>query len=93
MTPANGKHRRKRKGGPPTARRTPPPEGTGVETEYLNVKREKGVPMVVELLDGKAVRGVIRYFDQDMIKLEGESGPGLFIRKKDIRHMHAVDGD
>lgn len=43
--------------------------------------------MVVELLDGRAVRGVIRYYDRDMIKLEGPTGPGLFIRKQDIRHM------
>jgi sRNA-binding regulator protein Hfq len=79
--------------GPPPARRTPPPENTGVEFEYLNSLREKEAPMMVELLDGRIVQGVIRYFDRDMIKLEGESGPGLFIRKEDIRLMQSGDGD
>jgi len=89
---APGGRRRKGKGqggrrGPSPARRTPPPESTGVEADYLSVKREREIPMVVELLDGRVVQGVIRYFDRDMIKVEGESGPGLFIRKTDIRHM------
>jgi sRNA-binding regulator protein Hfq len=88
-----GGSRGKDRGGPPRARRTPPPETTGIETEYLSVKREKEIPMVVELLDGKEVRGVIQYFDRDMIKIEGDHGPGLFIRKRDIRHMYPVDGD
>ncbi len=92
MNPGGGR-RRKGRGGPPPARRTPPPETTGAEDQYLNVKREKEVPMVVELLDGKAVRGVIRYYDRDMIKIEGASGPGLFIRKRDIRHMRPEDDD
>lgn len=90
---AAGRKKRRGKGGAPPARRTPPPENTGVEFDYLNIKRDKETPMVVELLDGRVVEGIIRYFDRDMIKLEGESGPGLFIRKQDIRHMHAGDGD
>ena len=61
--------------------------------EYLNLQREKERPMVVELLDGRVVQGVIRYLDRDMIKVEGESGPGRFIRKAEIRHLHAVDDD
>lgn len=61
--------------------------------EYLNVQREKERPMVVELLDGRVVQGVIRYLDRDMIKVEGESGPGRFIRKSEIRHLHPADDD
>lgn len=80
-------------GGPPRTHRTPPPEATGIESEYLGAQRENEVPMEVELLDGKTVRGIIRYFDRDMIKIEGDDGPGMFIRKRDIRHMHPVGGD
>ena len=92
MKPGGGK-RRKGRGGPPPARRTPPPEATGAEMDYLVGKREKEVLMVVELLDGRSLEGVIRYFDRDMIKLEGASGPGCVIRKRDIRQMHPAADD
>jgi len=68
-------------------RRTPPPDVTGDEAAYLAQLREKRVPVAVELLDGTVFRGVIEYYDRDMIKvnrLDG-AGPNVFIRKKHVR--------
>ena len=68
-------------------RRTPPPDSTGDEAAYLAKLREQRTPIAVELLDGTVFRGVIEYYDRDMIKvnrLDG-SGPNVFIRKKHVR--------
>ena len=86
----------RRRGGPgrgrkPAGRRLPPPENTGAETEYLSAKRESEVAMIVELLDGRKVEGVLRYYDRDMVKIEGDDTPGLLIRKADIRVMYPAD--
>jgi len=68
-------------------RRTPPPDATGDEATYFAKLREQRTPIVVELLDGTVFRGVIEYYDRDMIKvnrLDG-SGPNVFVRKKHVR--------
>jgi sRNA-binding regulator protein Hfq len=68
-------------------RRTPPPDATGDEAAYFAVLREKKTPVAVQLLDGTEFRGVIEYYDRDMLKvnrLDG-SGPNVFVRKKHVR--------
>jgi hypothetical protein len=70
-----------------TQRRSPPPDATGEEGAYLAKLREKRVPVAVEMLEGTVFRGVIEYYDRDMIKincLDG-SGPHVFVRKKHVR--------
>jgi len=70
-------------------RRTPPPDATGDEATYLAKLREKRTPVAVELLDGSVFRGVIEYYDRDMLKvnrLDG-GGPNVFVRKKHVRMM------
>jgi len=70
-------------------RRTPPPEGTGDEAAYFAWLREKRTPVAVEMLDGTVFRGIIEYYDRDMIKvnrLDG-IGPNVFVRKKHVRVM------
>ena len=70
-------------------RRTPPPDGTGEEGAYLARLREKRIPVAVELLDGSVFRGIVEYYDRDMIKvnrLDG-GGPNVFVRKKHVRMM------
>ncbi len=44
--------------------------------------------MVVQLLDGEEIRGVIEYYDRDMIKINRTDGPNLFIRKAHIRYIY-----
>jgi small nuclear ribonucleoprotein (snRNP)-like protein len=44
--------------------------------------------MVVRLMDGEEVRGVIEYYDRDMIKINRSEGPNVFIRKAHIRYMY-----
>jgi hypothetical protein len=70
-------------------RRTPPPDATGDEAAYLALLREKRTPVAVEMLDGTVFRGVIEYYDRDMLKvnrLDG-AGPNVFVRKKHVRQM------
>ena len=70
-------------------RRTPPPDATGDEGAYLAWLREKRIPIAVEMLDGTVFRGVIEYYDRDMLKvnrLDG-GGPNVFVRKKHVRQM------
>ena len=69
-------------------RRGPPPEFTGAEAAYLFRNKEARTPMVVRLSGGELVRGIIEYYDRDMVKINRTEGPNLFIRKSQIRYMH-----
>jgi len=66
----------------------PPPDHTGAEARYLLEHKERRTPMVVTLNDGEVVRGWIEYYDRDMVKINRNAGPNLFIRKIHIRYMH-----
>lgn len=68
-------------------RHGPPPEFTGAEAAYLFRNKEARSPMVVRLADGEEVRGIIEYYDRDMVKINRTEGPNLFIRKRQIRYM------
>ena len=72
----------------PEDRQGPPPEFTGAEAAYLFRNKEARSPMVVRLADGEEVRGIIEYYDRDMVKINRTEGPNLFIRKAQIRYMH-----
>lgn len=72
----------------PDDRTGPPAEFTGAEAAYLFRNKEARTPMVVRLSDGELVRGVIEYYDRDMVKINRTEGPNLFIRKSQIRYMH-----
>jgi host factor-I protein len=66
----------------------PPPDSTGAEAAYLAKNKEARTPMVVNLMDGEVVRGWIEYYDRDMLKINRDGGPNLFIRKANIRYMY-----
>ncbi len=74
---------------PEPDRRMPPPDSTGAEATYLETNKDSRTPMVVHLVDGEVVRGVIEYYDRDMIKIHRTDGPNLFVRKATIRYMYA----
>jgi len=86
--PPGGREGSKSSGG----RRTAPPESTGAEVNYLFKNKEARTPMVVRLTDGEEVRGVIEYYDRDMIKINREPGPNVFIRKAHIRYIYKDSG-
>lgn len=70
-------------------RRPPPPESTGEEAEFLARTKDARTPVAVHLMDGEIVRGVIEYYDRDMIKINRErGGPNVFVRKRHIRYLH-----
>ena len=67
----------------------PPPDSTGKEVEYLLQLKDKRTPICVEMLDGTEFRGVVEYYDRDMIKvnrLDGR-GPNVVVRKKHVRSI------
>ena len=70
-------------------RRSPPPDATGDESAYLAKLREKRTVVAVELLDGTVFRGLIEYYDRDMLKVNrvDGGGPNVFVRKKYVRMM------
>ena len=70
-------------------RRSPPPDATGDEAAYLAKLREKRTVVAVELLDGTVFRGLIEYYDRDMLKVNrvDGGGPNVFVRKKYVRMM------
>jgi sRNA-binding regulator protein Hfq len=67
----------------------PPPDATGDEAAYLARLREQRTIVAVQLLDGTEFRGVIEYYDRDMVKVNrvDGGGPNVFIRKKHVRLM------
>lgn len=68
-------------------RRQPPPEVTGEEARYLHSVRENADPLTAHLVDGEAFRGVVEYYDTDVIKLVPDRGPGRLLRKREIRYL------
>ena len=65
-----------------------PPEFTGAETNYLHKNMEAKTTMVVHLVTNEQVKGVIEYYDRDMIKISRDEPPHLFIRKENIKYLH-----
>jgi sRNA-binding regulator protein Hfq len=70
-------------------RRSPPPDATGDEAAYLAKLREQRTTVAVQLLDGTELRGIIEYYDRDMIKVNrvDGGGPNIFVRKRHVRMM------
>jgi len=67
----------------------PPPDSTGAEAAYLLHLKDSRTHIVVDMLDGTEFRGVLEYYDRDMLKVnrpEG-GGPNVFIRKKHVRSI------
>ncbi len=64
-------------------------DGTGEEGAYLARLREKRIPIAVEMLDGNVFRGIVEYYDRDMIKVNRTDGrgPNVFVRKKHVRSL------
>ena len=90
MRPSNPPGGSPAPGGDRPQRRMPPPDVTGQEAEYLARLREQRTAVVVEMLDGTIFRGVVEYYDRDVIKInrpEG-SGPNVFLRKRHVRCLH-----
>ncbi len=68
--------------------RTPPPDSTGAELNYILKQIEARTPMVIKLAGGELVRGVIEYYDREILKLTRATGPHLLLRRENILYMH-----
>jgi len=69
------------------APRTPPEAATGREGDYFFRRRDEASTVTVHLGDGTSHRGVIEYYDRDLVKLVPPRGPGLLLRKSEIRYI------
>ena len=67
--------------------RTPPPEETFEEAKYLRGLGESQQPVSIKLVGGEIFNGWIEYYDRYMIRLTRDSGPNLFIFKRDIAYI------
>lgn len=80
-----------RRGAPGSGPRTPPPETTGAEINYLVKQIEARTLMAFKLNDGELVRGVIEYYDRDLLKVVRRGAPSLLLRKQNILYMYKDD--
>ena len=94
--PPRQKGRRRSHGGESRAgfsRRTPPPERTGLESVFLESRKRSGLPLVFSLTSGQTIHGVVEDFDRDLIRIRLPDGPGLMLRKTDIRYLYEGEQD
>ncbi|HLW52241.1 MAG TPA: RNA chaperone Hfq [Candidatus Angelobacter sp.] len=72
--------------------KTPPPDDTGMESNYLKALGEKQTPVTVKLHSGETFRGWIEYYDVAMVRLTREGAPNLFIFKHEIMYISEDNG-
>jgi sRNA-binding regulator protein Hfq len=64
------------------------PEHTGAEAEYLQSLVDSHANVTVKLVTGEALRGHIRYYDQDCFSIGlSTAGPRIFIRKTSVSYI------
>lgn len=88
----NGGKRERRPGSSRTGKRSYPPQSTGGELGFFSSHRESRETVTVRLRDGREIHGVVEYYDRDMVKINREVGPHLFVRKRDIRYVREDGG-
>jgi hypothetical protein len=71
--------------------RTPPDAATGREAQWFFRRRDEESTVTVHLGDGTSHSGVIEYYDRDLVKLVPPRGPGLLLRKSEIRYITDAD--
>ena len=64
------------------------PEQTFEEVKYLRHLIENSVPVCIRLSDNEEVRGVIEFFDTNLIRLTRAGSPNLFLYKHDIKYLY-----
>jgi host factor-I protein len=72
---------------PQPSRRSQAANNTGQEALYLKSLVERQVRVQVKLRDGELLQGVIEYFDANMLRLNRDGKPNLFLYK---HHIHTL---
>jgi sRNA-binding regulator protein Hfq len=67
------------------------PESTLEEAKYLRHLADNHTPVVIRLEDDEEVRGVIEFYDTNLIRLTREDGPNLFLYKHDIKYLWELE--
>jgi len=64
-------------------------EETGQESLYFKKLVDSESKVVVVLKSGEQIRGVVRYYDRDMVSVGPDNGgPNLFVRKDSMRYLY-----
>lgn len=71
-----------------TKKKPPPPYKTHAENYYYIKQMNNKTPMVIELIDGKVLKGTIEWYDFKCIKVKREDGENFIIFKHFIKFMH-----
>jgi host factor-I protein len=79
---ANGSRRKRR----PSAT-----NDTGHEALYLKSLAERQRTVEIKLRDGERVRGCIEYFDDNIVRLQREGEPNLFLYKHHIQTIRELN--
>jgi host factor-I protein len=72
---------------PPAGRRSQAANHTGQEALYLKSLVDRQVRVQIKLRDGELLQGVVEYFDANMLRLNREGKPNLFLYK---HHIHTL---
>lgn len=69
----------------PSTRRAQAANQTGHEALYLRSLADRQVKVQIKLRDGEQVRGVIEYFDSNILRLTRDGKPNLFLYKHHVQ--------
>ena len=70
--------------------KTKAPEQTFEEVNYLKRLIEKKVPVCVRIAENEEFKGVIEFFDTNLIRLTRAGEPNLFLYKHDIKYIYEI---
>ena len=69
-------------------RKQPPPDRTFAENYYYVKQMKHQTTMVLVLNDGEKLKGVIEWYDRDVIKLNRRNEPNVLIPKASIKYLY-----
>ena len=72
-------------------RKAAPPEQTAAEAFYYLKQMNAKTPMVVILNDGEQLRGVIKWYDKNAIKVNRIGAPNLLVMKLAVKYMYKAE--
>jgi len=66
------------------------PAHTFEEGRYLQDLIDHRVPVRLHLVDNREFEGTIEFYDARFVRLTRESGPNLFVYKREIKYLYEL---
>jgi host factor-I protein len=70
--------------------KTKAPEQTFEEARYLKYLVDRGIPVVVRLVNNEEITGVVEFYDHSFLRITREGAPNLFVYKHDIKYLYEL---